>query len=80
MTDQILLTAGEVAGLLKVSKKTLRRMIKQGRFGPDKIQFSNSIRFSWDEVKAWAAHGCPDRDAWFMTPYKKAFMGAGEND
>ena len=64
--------------MLKVCKKTLDRMIKQGRFGPDKIRFGKGVRFSADEVKAWAAHSCPDRDEWLVMPYKKAFVGTGE--
>jgi len=64
MSDESLLTIVEVAKKLQFSTKSVRRWIKQGRFGPKPIKFGNKLRFPRGEVIDWIQHGCPDRAQW----------------
>lgn len=53
-----LLTAKEVAGLLKVSMRTIWRLKSAGRL-PQSIDLGGSVRWSALEVFRWIERGCP---------------------
>lgn len=53
-----LLTAREVAGMLKISLKTLRRRILRGEF-PEPIKLRGSRRWRREQVQTWLAESTP---------------------
>ena len=59
----LLINTREVAKLLKVSARTVFQMQKDGVM-PRQIQFGKTVRWSYEELRAWAAAGCPPRDRW----------------
>lgn len=56
--EPVLLTAADVASLLKVSKRTLWRMQSAGRL-PSPIRIGGIVRWRLVEVEEWIAAGCP---------------------
>ena len=58
-TDRgLLLDTRETARLLNVSPKTVYTMEKTGRM-PPAIRIGSAVRWSYDELQAWVAKGCP---------------------
>lgn len=58
-----LLTAPEVARLLRLSDRTIRRLDSAGRL-PRGLRIGGSKRWRRDELLAWIAAGCPRRNEW----------------
>ncbi|MEX0701311.1 MAG: helix-turn-helix domain-containing protein [Planctomycetales bacterium] len=58
-----LLTAPEVARLLRLSDRTVRRLDSAGRL-PRGLRIGGSKRWRRDELLAWIAAGCPRRTEW----------------
>ncbi|MFO0942066.1 MAG: helix-turn-helix domain-containing protein [Pirellulales bacterium] len=58
--DVSLITILELAKLLKISTRTLWRMLKAERL-PEPIRLGSAVRFRLDDVKDWIARGCPPR-------------------
>ncbi|MEX0702456.1 MAG: helix-turn-helix domain-containing protein [Planctomycetales bacterium] len=58
-----LLTAREVAQLLRLSDRTVRRLDSAGRL-PRGLRIGGSKRWRRDELLAWIAAGCPRRSDW----------------
>jgi excisionase family DNA binding protein len=61
--DSTLTTIRELAGLLKVSERQVRRLDSAGKL-PASIRVGSAKRWRSDELDAWIGAGCPDRDAW----------------
>lgn len=62
--EPLLLDAQDVARLLSLSAKTVRRMNAAGRM-PRPVQLSpGAIRWRYRELSAWIEAGCPDRAEW----------------
>lgn len=58
-TDRgLLIDTKEACKLLKVSSRTLYGMYSQGRM-PQPIRIGSAVRWSYEELKAWVAEGCP---------------------
>ena len=51
-TDEELLTPEEVAGILKVSPRTLRNWRASGK-GPPYLKLEGSVRYRRGDVRAW---------------------------
>ncbi|MGA2620178.1 MAG: helix-turn-helix domain-containing protein [Thermoguttaceae bacterium] len=58
-TDRgLLLNSRETARLLGVSSRTIATMQANKRI-PQPVRIGRSVRWSFDELKAWIAEGCP---------------------
>lgn len=62
-----LLAADEVAQLLAVSPKSVRRMDLVGRL-PRPVRLGRAVRWRHEEILDWVAAGCPPRDQWTWRP------------
>jgi predicted DNA-binding transcriptional regulator AlpA len=65
----LLLTAEDLARLLQLSGKTIKRMDQAGRL-PRAVRLGergHTKRWRRDEIDAWIAAGCPDRGKWETT-------------
>ena len=59
-TLESLLSIAQVARLVGVSQRTLRRMIAEDRT-PQPVRIGRAIRMRASEVDLWIKLGCPDR-------------------
>lgn len=53
-----LLSALEVANYLKISKRTLWRLLSSGEV-PEPIRFGGNVRWSVATLETWIEEGCP---------------------
>ncbi len=58
--EPVLLPASHVAKLLKVSTRTLWRLVASGKL-INPIKLGRSVRWRKDELLKWIAAGCPPR-------------------
>lgn len=58
MIDVRLLTADELAEMLKVSTRTLWRLLSKGAL-PEPVRLGGSTRWRLHEVQQWIDEGCP---------------------
>ena len=56
--DLCLITAAELAGLLKLSTRNVWRLRSAGKM-PQPIRLGGVVRWRLGEVKKWIAAGCP---------------------
>jgi len=59
----LLLTAADVAGLLSVSLRTVRRLDITGRL-PAPLLIGRAVRWRRAEIASWLAAGAPPRSRW----------------
>lgn len=59
----ILIEANEVAGLLGISLREVRRMDSRGAL-PRPVKIGTRKRWMLDEIRLWVTHDLPDRDRW----------------
>jgi len=59
----LLLTASDVAGLLAVSLRTVRRLDMTGRL-PAPLLIGRAVRWRRAEITSWLAAGAPPRSRW----------------
>ena len=59
----LLLTAADVAGLLAVSLRTVRRLDITGRL-PAPLTIGRAVRWRRAEIASWLAAGAPPRSRW----------------
>jgi predicted DNA-binding transcriptional regulator AlpA len=52
-----LITAADVAAMLKVSVRTLWRLRSAGQI-PEPVRLGGAVRWRLDEIKKWIAGGC----------------------
>ena len=57
-SDAQLLKIGDVCELLKISKRSVWRLISAGQFLPP-IRVGRSVRWRRAEVEEWVKKGCP---------------------
>lgn len=60
--EPLLITAQDVARLLKVSTRSLWRLRSAGDI-PAPIRVGAAVRWRIDEITKWIADGCPKRQA-----------------
>ncbi len=53
----LLITAAELARLLRVSTRTLWRLRSAGEL-PEAVRLGGAVRWRLDEIKKWIAGGC----------------------
>lgn len=58
-----LLNVEQVAELLGVCTKTVRRMMKAAKL-PRHIELGRLFKWKADEIHRWIEAGCPDREEW----------------
>ena len=58
-----LLTIRETAARCGLSVRQIHKLISSGRFGPEILRISRSVRVRESGLEAWFASGCPDREA-----------------
>jgi excisionase family DNA binding protein len=63
LPDRLLIDADELARLLGVSVRHVRRMDAGGEI-PRAVRLGRSVRWRRDEIIAWIVAGVPDRDRW----------------
>ena len=56
-TNQLLLTAGQVAEMLNISTRTLWRLKSAGKL-PAAIRIGKSIRWRREDLNTWIEEGC----------------------
>lgn len=56
----VLLSVGNVAGLLNCSKQHVRRLADAGRM-PRPMKLGGLVRWNRTEIEKWIAAGCPER-------------------
>ena len=66
----LLLTYKEAGKLLKVSDRTVWTMSHEGKM-PKPIRIGQSVRFCYEELRAWANAGCPPQSEWKYEPESK---------
>lgn len=59
----LLLRAAEAAAQCGVALRTWRAWDSAGRI-PHPMRIARSTRWRADELRAWVAAGCPDRETW----------------
>ena len=59
--DDTLITADDLAKMLKLSERTLWRLLSGGKI-PEPVRIGGSTRWRLAEVQEWIAQGCPTRD------------------
>ncbi|MCH8854107.1 MAG: helix-turn-helix domain-containing protein [Planctomycetes bacterium] len=59
----LLLSAKSLARELDVSERTIRKLNSAGKI-PKPLKLQGSVRWSYDELRAWIAAGSPARDVW----------------
>lgn len=59
----LLISAEELATILKVSKRTLWRLLSGAKL-PRPVHVGRSPRWRLNEINAWIAAGCPDLESW----------------
>lgn len=57
-SDAQLLKIGDVCELLKISKRSVWRLISAGQFLPP-VRVGRSVRWRRAEVEEWVKKGCP---------------------
>jgi predicted DNA-binding transcriptional regulator AlpA len=63
ISDPLLLTAAEAASLFRIKLRTLRTWDTMGHI-PQPVRIGRRIFWRPNELKAWVAAGCPDREMW----------------
>ena len=63
LTPHPLLTASEAAALCRVACRTWRTWHSTGKI-PQPIRIGRKIFWRPEELRAWIATGCPDREMW----------------
>jgi predicted DNA-binding transcriptional regulator AlpA len=62
VSEPLLITAEDVARLLKLSTRSVWRMKSAGAI-PSPIRVGAAVRWRMDEIKKWIEDGCPKRQA-----------------
>jgi len=63
----LLLTTREAAKLMKVSDRTLWGWANEGKM-PKPIRIGQSVRYCYEELRAWTNAGCPPQSEWKYEP------------
>lgn len=58
-----LLTAADLANILRTSVRSVRRWDSAGRL-PAPVRIGSAVRWRTAEIEAWLASGAPRRDVW----------------
>lgn len=58
--------AQQLAEILNLSVRTVRRLDSSGKL-PRPLRIGGAVRWSLEEISAWIAAGCPDRQKWENT-------------
>lgn len=57
-SDPVMITARQLAVILRVSKRQVWRMLSARRV-PQPIRIGNVVRWRMAEIEQWVADGCP---------------------
>ena len=60
----ILVDADGAAALLSISVPHFRKLVRDGRIGPEPVKLGRSVRWCRRELEQWADAGCPPRHLW----------------
>jgi predicted DNA-binding transcriptional regulator AlpA len=63
LANKLVLTAAEAAEMFQKSVRTWRNWDITGKI-PKPMRIGRSIYWQPEELKAWVAAGCPDRETW----------------
>lgn len=55
--------AKQLAEVLGLSVRTVRRLDSSGKL-PRPLRIGGAVRWSLEDISAWIAAGCPDRQKW----------------
>ena len=61
--DKLVLTAAEAAAMFQKSLRTWRTWDAAGQI-PKPLRIGHATYWRPEELKAWVAAGCPDRETW----------------
>jgi predicted DNA-binding transcriptional regulator AlpA len=67
VAEPLLLRASEAAAICGISTRTWRSWDCSCRI-PRPIRIGRAVFWRPDEVRAWVAAGCPDRETWHAAP------------
>ena len=62
LCQPLLVSAGNLAEMLQVSKRTLWRLLSAGQLPPP-VRVGGSVRWRFQEVQNWINRGCPENHA-----------------
>ena len=62
-TRQMVVSAHELAEMLGLSVRTIRRLDCSGKL-PRPVRIGGAVRWRTEEITRWLAAGCPDRKEW----------------
>jgi len=62
--DKLLLSAGETAALLGISRSAFYSLLSAGRVGPTPVRLGRRSLWRAEEIRAWVSAGCPSRQRW----------------
>ncbi len=68
--EALLVAASELATLLGMSLRTVRRLDCSGKL-PRPVKIGGAVRWRVEEIAAWLAADCPDREHWEMLRKKR---------
>ncbi len=57
-SEPLLVTAGEVATMLRISTRSLWRLRSAGIL-PEPLRIGGAVRWRADEIRQWITEGCP---------------------
>ncbi len=60
--EPLLITAAELASMMRISLRSLWRMRSAGQL-PQPIRFGGTVRWRLSDVKSWIAEGCPQPES-----------------
>ena len=70
-THVLALSAPELARLLGVSTRHLRRLDRDGLI-PRPVRFGRSVRWAAEEIRDWLSSGAPSRRKWAFMKKRRA--------
>lgn len=56
--------AKDLAHMLGVSLRHVRRLESAGRIGPEPVRLGRCVRYLTSQISAWLEAGAPDRATW----------------
>ena len=62
--DKLLIGATEAAAALGIGRAHFYGLHSSGRLGPMPIRLGRRTLWNFEELKSWAAQGCPARNKW----------------
>ncbi len=70
--ESLLLTVGQAAEQLQISRATFYAQYSSGRIGPQFVRIGRCVRIRARELEDWVNAGMPPRDRWLELQKRSA--------